>query len=347
MVNNDIEGTALRIEAAIKMIIEELDDTIQNDLLSRLTDILEHLTIENLVDLFIEISNLPETPSTVAYLMDYIDQTTVSAILAAWMDLEEYESLGKVLEFSSDHLIDISYTQMTDAQKIEMYPFFSANTISKLPQLVLFQISNLILEPDEVEPGEEVEVNFKVANNGELVDIYRVPVIIDETIEKTFTNVLSPGESDYISLFVERELSNEYLVRVGDRSSSFTVVVPVVINPALFIFESLRITPEEIVFGDPISIFVTIYNSGDVAGSEILALELDSQPVDSKIATINPRERMTLIFNVDMNYDKGSHSISSWGFFSTNIDIRRAFEYTMDHYYYIVISYRRRRFIHS
>jgi hypothetical protein len=309
MAKEDPNAAALRLEEAVKKIIAETDETTQTELLSMLTETLENVSVETLVNLFIEIANLPDTPSTVAYLLDNMNQTTVSLLLSAWVQLEEYQTLAKVMDYSSDIVIDTAYRDMTNPQRTNIIPHLTLETIIKLPKIGLFEVSNLLLNPIEVTPGMEVQVNFKVSNIGQITDVYQIQVIIDGVTEKTYFNTLSPDQSDTINMPVQRLTDGQYSVKVGDLTQTFTVLSPV-FDPSSFIIENIEIIPPNIRVGELITVFVSIFNTGDLEGTDEIELKIDSVTVETQSITINPRERLTLIFEPELTYLGGTYTVS-------------------------------------
>jgi hypothetical protein len=309
MAKEDPGLAALRLEAAVKKIIDEADEATQAELLLKLTEMLENVTVETLVDLFIEIANLPETPSTVAYLLDNMNRTTVSLILSAWAQMEEYPTLANVLEYSSDLILDLAYRNMTNTQRTSIFPHLVLDTIIKLPKIGLFEVTNFLLDPPEVSPGMEVQVNFQVSNIGEISDVYQIPIIIDGATEQTYFNMLSPGQSDNIVFVVQRPTDGQYSVKVGDETQTFIVSSPI-FNPAAFIIETIEILPSSIRVGDPISVFVTISNIGGLIGTDEFELKIDSETVDTKTSTISPLDRITLIYDLELDLQDGTYTVS-------------------------------------
>jgi len=84
MAELNLTETAMIVEAAIKLRARELDPDDAEELLARTADMLEEVTVQSLVDLFIEIAGLPDTPSSVADVFEVMD----------WQSVGCYRSLG-------------------------------------------------------------------------------------------------------------------------------------------------------------------------------------------------------------------------------------------------------------
>jgi len=143
-----------------------------------------------------------------------------------------------------------------------------------------------------------------------MTDIYKIPVNINGETLDTFINILSPGESVDIMMQIEKFVEGEYFVNVEGQEVVFSVFIPKDLNPANFIIESIEILPTSIMVGDPITIFVTIFNNGDIIGSDNFELKINSETIDSKEATVNAQDRITLIYDLALNYEEGTYSVS-------------------------------------
>ncbi len=86
-----------------------------------------------------------------------------------------------------------------------------------------FEISNLIVSPAEVEPGEEVTISVDVQNLGEVEDTDTIRLIIGGTVEATQGVTLAGGGSTTISFDVTKEEKGIYTLVVEGQSGVFKV----------------------------------------------------------------------------------------------------------------------------
>ncbi len=98
------------------------------------------------------------------------------------------------------------------------------STLSPSPTPAVFEVSNLVISPLEVEPGEEVTISATITNVGEESGSYTVEINLDDEVIDTESVTLNGGESTSITFTVTRNTKATYSVEVAGLSSSFTVV---------------------------------------------------------------------------------------------------------------------------
>ena len=312
MAQTNMTKTAILIEGTVKALIADVDPAARPGVLKNLSDVLENLSVENLVQLFIEISNLPETPDIVAYLLEPMDSTFVSTVVTTWINSTGYNSLITVIEVSPSSVIDKIYTVMTSEQRLEIYSQLSATIISQLPTLSTFEVTDLSITPDTITPGESVDISFKVTNIGSQTDDYKLDVMINSVLEQTYSAIVSAGESTTISLQVSKELEGTYTVKVGDQESTFKVeqTVTPVITPGSVKASTIEIIPKITEVGSNLLISVGVNNPGDESAESTIELQVDGVTTDSKDVTLAAGAAQSIIFEIKANYDAGTHTIS-------------------------------------
>jgi|GEM_PF-3443400 len=95
-----------------------------------------------------------------------------------------------------------------------------------------FSVSNLSIQPAEVQPNEAVTITLSVANTGGAEGSYSVVIKINGATEAERSITLTPGESQNVSFSVTREEAASYNVTVEELSASFTVAAPLEEAPA-------------------------------------------------------------------------------------------------------------------
>lgn len=126
-----------------------------------------------------------------------------------------------------------------------------------------FKVSNLVISPTEVNPGQVVTISCLVTNIGSEAGEYTVTLGGDFVAEQTVT--LAPGESKTISFEVVPDVVKSYSVNVDGLTGTFRAVeVPV----ADIRVEGLTITPSEVYIGETVTISVTATNYGTTAGTK-------------------------------------------------------------------------------
>lgn len=130
------------------------------------------------------------------------------------------------------------------------------------PPAAEFRISDLVISPKEVNPGQVVTISCLVTNIGNEAGDYTIHLGGDFVAEQTVE--LAPGESKTIAFEVTPTVAKSYSVSVNGLSGSFKAVkVPV----ADIRVENLTITPAEVYVGEKVAINVVATNYGTAAGS--------------------------------------------------------------------------------
>lgn len=131
-------------------------------------------------------------------------------------------------------------------------------------------VSDLVIYPTEVNPGNTVSVSCTVTNAGGVSGSYTVVLGGDFMAEKTIT--LAPGESKTVSfkITVPAELGT-YYVELDGLFGSFEVIATPVADIRL---SDLEITPKECSPGTDVTITCTAKNYGGVSGSRTITLNV-------------------------------------------------------------------------
>ena len=91
-----------------------------------------------------------------------------------------------------------------------------------------------------------------------------------------------------------RDVPGSYTVAVDGLSGSFTVVAPL---PAGFEI-SLSVSPSEVSSGEEVTISVEVTNTGEIAGTYEVILQIDDEVEDTQAVTVAPGETETVTFSV-------------------------------------------------
>ncbi|MBA7654316.1 hypothetical protein ES703_62193 [subsurface metagenome] len=94
------------------------------------------------------------------------------------------------------------------------------------PEPAAFSLSNLIVQPVEVQPDEAVNITVLLANTGGTEGSYPVVLKINGVGEAEESVTAAAGGSETVGFSVTREEAGNYAVAVDDLSASFTVVAP-------------------------------------------------------------------------------------------------------------------------
>ena len=108
--------------------------------------------------------------------------------------------------------------------------FTTFATIAPAPP-VAFSLSNLIVQPAEVQPKEAVTITVSVANTGGREGRHTVVLKINGVKEAEKRVTVAAGTSQSVDFSVTREDAGTYSVVVDGLSGVFTVVAPVIAPP--------------------------------------------------------------------------------------------------------------------
>lgn len=127
------------------------------------------------------------------------------------------------------------------------------------------KVSDLVISPEEVNPGQVVTISCKVTNIGSEAGSYTVKLGGDFVAEQTVT--LQPGESKTVAFDVTPTVAKTYSVSVDGLYGTFkATTVPVADIRA----ENLVVSPTEVYVGEKVTITATAKNYGAAAGSKTI-----------------------------------------------------------------------------
>jgi len=161
-----------------------------------------------------------------------------------------------------------------------------------------FEISKLKIEPDEVEPGEEVTITFTVANVGEMKGTCTVNLSI-EGEPRTIVVTLDRGESEEVEFKLTPEADGTYRVEVDGLSDTFEVSTPPIpLKPAEFEISALVVSPGTVVEGEQVTVTVNVENKGEEEGTHTVLLEVDGRVTELTEITLEGGESTIVTFNI-------------------------------------------------
>jgi uncharacterized OB-fold protein len=196
------------------------------------------------------------------------------------VELEAYESktMSRTMFPTAVGIYDVTVIGMT-----------GSFTVKSPPLPAEFVVSDLIITPEEVNIGEEVEISFTVTNIGELPEKYLFTIGIEGpllSVSKEIFGYLEAGESEVASYELKEDMPGTYSVEVDGLTGSFTVKAP--LKPAELVFSDLRIfypgvIPPEVERGETVTVTVSIdvTNVGEAMGGCTVELKVNGEVVDS------------------------------------------------------------------
>ncbi|GAI60029.1 unnamed protein product, partial [marine sediment metagenome] len=128
-----------------------------------------------------------------------------------------------------------------------------------------FSVSNLVISPTEVNPGQPVTITCTVTNIGAAAGDYTVHLGGDFMAERAVA--LEPGQSEAVSFEVTPAEAKTFHVSVDGLTGSFVATEEAVADIRL---ENLVIEPTEVNVGQKVTISVTAKNYGTAAGTKTI-----------------------------------------------------------------------------
>jgi len=235
-------------------------------------------------------------------------------ILNIWVDLEAYESktASRTITPTAIGTYNVTVHGMTGNFTVNPLP-----TPPTPPRPAEFEVTNLIITPEEVEPGDEVTISVLVTNIGEETGDYTITLDLPAgpylRLQETVS--LEGGESERVEFEVSRDIEGTYTVTVNGLTGSFQVKAPLEPEPpepAKFAFSNLEIIPDENL---TITISVNATNDGEETGSYTVKLKLDGIVIDSEEVTIEGGDSITTSFEVTR--DEGTYTVEVEGLTGT------------------------------
>ena len=175
-----------------------------------------------------------------------------------------------------------------------------------------FVVTNLLVFPVEVEPGETVTIEAEVTNSGGSTGDYTATLKINGTIVDSISITLDPGEDETVSFSIAKEATGTYLVQLAGLEGTFTVTEPAELppsgTPAAFTLSLLSISPIEANIGESVTISVLVANTGEGAGSYTITLKINGVEEATEEITLAGGASDTVIFTTVQD-EAGTYSV--------------------------------------
>ena len=163
------------------------------------------------------------------------------------------------------------------------------------PAPASFSISNLSIEPAQVEANETITISLTVANTGGTQGSDDVVLNINGAQEETQSVTIAPGASQSIAFSVTREEVGNYTVSVDGLTGNFTVSPP---PPAEFQVSNLTVTPSEVEVDEEFVVSVEVANTGGSEGTYAAILEINGEAVETKNVVVGAGGTETVSFEL-------------------------------------------------
>jgi methanogen extracellular protein (TIGR04279 family) len=330
MATQNLNEAAKTVEDAVKLFINELDPTTKAEVKKKVKETLENCTVESLVQLFIEIANLPNTPSTVAAVFETMELSKTLQVITGIGEQGAWSELGMIFSYLTQSTLGTIYTAMPAAQRAQVSPYISAQTLALLPKIGMYQVSAMSITPASVAAGATVTITVNVANVGVEAGTHDVVLKINGVVEETKTVALNAGTSTNVSFTVSKSAVGSYSATVESQSGTFAVTQA---NPAAFTVSNLQISKTTASAGESLTVTVTVANTGGASGTYTLSVKLDGVEKYSDAVTLDAGKSVTKTYTVSST-SEGAHTVAVDGS-SVQFTVTAAPPATTDYTWYI------------
>jgi len=308
MANQDLNEAAKTVEDTIKLFINQLDPTTRAEVKKHVKETLENVTVESLVKLFIEIANLPNTPSTVATMFETFELGKTLDLITGIGELDAWTELGNVFGYLSQGSLGTIYSAMPSAQRASLSPHLSAQTVALLPKIGTYQVSALAVTPATAAPGATVSVTATVRNVGAEAGTHDVVLKVNGATAQTKTVALNAGQSATVSYTLTAGAAGTYSVTVESQSASFKIVSAA----ADISVTGVTLSKTSVASGEQVTATVTLGNAGDASGEYALTVTLDGVQKFSESVTVEAGQTATKTCTLSSTV-VGSHTVAAGG----------------------------------
>lgn len=317
MIDDDINNSAVVIETIVKNKITGLNQQERKEALQNFSLMLSNVDRETLLTVMIEIAKLPETPSTVAYILESMELSPILDVMNYWLEDEYFtdsmDELQLIFSYFSTDLLNDLYTGITNSARLNLYGLLSETMIQTLPEIGEFSVSELSTSLDELELGQSIVLTYVLENVGEKTDNFLIPVKINGETLFTDKGILSPGNSTTIQHTITPSIIGVFAVDVLGELVDYLVnevqIVVLPLTPADLVITGFQLVPRQIFSGEMVSVFVSVENMGEEGGGITVPLKIDSALIDSKNVFLPGGQSTTVIFDVSMDYEMGQHVV--------------------------------------
>ncbi|MCW4048742.1 MAG: PKD domain-containing protein [Candidatus Bathyarchaeota archaeon] len=279
MAEEDLTQAAIRVEAAVKERIKEESPETQQEILEKLTVTLENVDVESLVKLFVEIANLPETPSTVAELFTVMNETKLITVIETWMDHGNFSELATVINYLKNDTLRFVYDCLTPSTRVTIHYNLSDEVIAALPPTIVprsdpvlevvimpvnyheYSIDTTVLNMGDLKT-EELEIIYEI--DGVTKNQTTIPTLTPQGAEESTLEWRPDCEGDYSLVVTLTSETSE----LNPENCQFSVMISVEFPDLLF---ELISKPEKILVNEDCCLELTVKNVGavDVEGFNV------------------------------------------------------------------------------
>ncbi len=168
----------------------------------------------------------------------------------------------------------------------------------------VFEVNNLIIDPQVTQSNIPAQISVNVTNIGELTGSYAVELKVKDVLKETKTAQLSGGESTTVQFTVTEAAIGTYSIKIGSLTGELSVQGPSTVQ-----LDNMFVKPYEVWVGDTIAVTVKTSNPGSETSSISLKLVVDNVTKETKTVTLAAGAKQDVVFTTKAETE-GSHNVA-------------------------------------
>ena len=178
---------------------------------------------------------------------------------------------------------------------------------------LLLALSDLVIEPSAVAPGERVTITAFVENRSNVDGRTELDLRINGVLADQRSVFVPAGGREQITFTFVPPAEGTFTVDITDPQEILTAVtgeitVAVPVEPARFITSPLTISPVEVAPGEQVTVSFDLSNLGSVGDHEVILL-LNGVRIDSRVVTVEELETETVVFTLTAPDQPGDYTV--------------------------------------
>ncbi len=198
------------------------------------------------------------------------------------------------------------------------------------------KLTNLVTSRKEARIGDPVTVSATASNIGDVAGEFSLDLFVNDEKRETKVVQLDSGESATVEFEVAENAEGDYVVALGDLSTSFRVSSDAPpIKPAEFQVTELTVNPPSVMVNEIVEISVKVTNVGEASGGYTVNLKIADIIRETKdvalsggateVIEFEVTEANAGTYNVEIDGLAGSFAVEAPIAASENIDLVRMF----------------------
>ena len=171
-----------------------------------------------------------------------------------------------------------------------------------------FTLSNLVVDPSEVYPGEAVLISLNATNSGDVVGNLTIALEINDVVKDTRNVTLAGGAYEIVEFsYIETVVGNRS-VKVGELVGAF-IVKPAPPEASNIILSDLKVDPYEVWADEPVTLTATAKNPTTETDSLTVKIIVDDIVIEYRVIELEAGATRTVEFTVNASSSEGKHTV--------------------------------------